>query len=258
MASTQNDLARVLKSLHISGDPLLLANVWDAASAALIASQPSCMAIATASYAIAATQGVDDNDMTLEQNLAGIRNVVAGLRKAGKLSDLPLTADLQDGYKDPGETARSAVALGVVGCNLEDVDNINHTLRSVEDAVERIRKVLKAASDAGVPDFVVNARTDVLGFDGNVQSVIERGRKYLEAGATTVFVWGVGKWDIKDDEVREMSDAFEGRLAIQPGSIGVERGAASGASRISLGPALWRKSMSAILPEAENLKVLKN
>lgn len=256
MTSKQNDLAKTLKALHVPGDPLLLANVWDAASASLVATQPSCKAIATASYSIAATQGVDDNDMTLDQNLAGIRNVVAGLNKAGKMHDLPLTADLQDGYEDPGETVRNAVALGVVGCNLEDVNNKTHQLRTLEDSVERVRKVLSAASEAGVPDFVVNARTDVLGYDGNIQDVIERGRRFLEAGATTVFVWGVGKWDIKDHEVREMVSAFGGKLAVQPGSLGVEKLVAAGVSRISVGPALWRKSMSAIVPEAESLRVL--
>lgn len=257
MASKQNDLAKVLKSLHTPNDPLLLANVWDAASAALIAKQASCKAIATASYAIAMTQGVEDNDMTLEQNLAGIRNVVAGLKKSGKLHDLPLTADLQDGYSDPGETVRSAIALGVVGCNLEDVDNSNHSLRTLENSVTRIRNVMKAAAEAGVPNFVINARTDVLGFDGNIQDVIERGRAFLEAGATTVFVWGVGKWDIKGHEVEQMAQAFEGRLAVQPGSLGVEKLITAGVSRISVGPALWRQSMNVVVPEAEKVMVLK-
>jgi len=90
---SQNDLARKLKSLHISGEPLLLANVWDAASTALVANHTSTKAIATTSYGVAAVQGVDDEDMTLEQNLAGIRNVAAGILKAGKERDIPLTAD---------------------------------------------------------------------------------------------------------------------------------------------------------------------
>ncbi|KAK5089570.1 hypothetical protein LTR24_006125 [Lithohypha guttulata] len=254
MASTLNNLARKLRSLHVSGNPLLLANVWDGASAAAIANHLSTKAIATASYAIAATQGLDDGNMTLEQNLAGVRNVVAGLRKVGLAGKVPITADLEDGYENPAETVRRAVELGVVGCNIEDVDNRKNELRSLEDAVARIKAAIDAAREAGVSDFVINARTDVLGYGGNIATVIERGKQYLEAGATTVFVWGVQKWDIKPDEVAEMVKALNGRLAVQPGSIGVEKLKELGVSRISIGPALWRRSMIVLEEEGVRLK----
>jgi 2-methylisocitrate lyase-like PEP mutase family enzyme len=255
-SSDLNTLAQKLKSLHVSRQPILLANVWDGASAAKIAIHPSTKALATASYAVAATQGVDDNDMTLEQNLQGIRNAAAGLRKAGNQTFIPLSADIQDGYSDPADTIRRVIELGVVGCNIEDVDNTKHELRSVEDAVQRIRTVANAAKEIGVPDFVINARTDVLGYGGDISSVIERGNKFLNAGATTVFVWGVAKWDIKPDEIAEMVKAFGGRLAVQPGSIGVEKLTDLGVSRISVGPALWRRSMDVIEEEAVRLNLL--
>lgn len=252
----QNELARKFKSLHVPGDPILLANVWDGASSAKIAAHPSTKAIATASYAIAATQGLEDNELMLEGNLTGIRNVVAGIRKVGKWEQIPLTADLQEGYEDPAETIRRVIHLGVIGCNIEDVHDKEGRMRSTEEACHRIQTALKAAADAGVADFVVNARTDILGFGGNIQDVIERGKRYLEAGATTVFVWGVNKWNIQADEVKEMVEAFDGKLAVQPGSIGVEKLKELGVSRISVGPALWRKSMSVLDDEGTRLKVL--
>lgn len=256
-ASTgQNELARKFKSLHISGDPILLANVWDGASSAKIAAHPSTKAIATASFAIAATQGLEDNELMLEGNLAGIRNVIAGIRKAGKWGQIPLSADLQEGYEDPAETIRRVIHLGVIGCNIEDVHDKEGSIRSTEEACHRIQTASKAAADAGVADFVINARTDILGFGGNIQDVIERGKKYLEAGATTVFVWGVMKWDIQPDEVKEMVEAFDGKLAVQPGSIGVEKLKELGVSRISVGPALWRKSMSVVEDEGTRLGLL--
>lgn len=254
-SKVQNELAKKLKALHVSGKPLLLANVWDGASSAKIAAHPSTKAIATASYAVAETQGLADNELMLEGNLVGIRNVVAGIRKAGKWEQLPLTADLQEGYEDPAETIRRAISLGVVGCNIEDVHDKEGRMRSTEEACQRIRAALKAATELGLPDFVINARTDILGYGGNIQDVIERGEKYLEAGATTVFVWGVNKWDIKADEVMEMVQAFAGKLAVQPGSLGIEKLTELGVSRISVGPALWRKSMSVVEDEAVRLKL---
>lgn len=251
--TTQNELAKKLKALYVPGEPVLFANVWDAASTALVAKNSATAAIATASYAIAATQGADDNDMSLFQNLVGIKNCVAGLMNAGKQQELPISADLQDGYEDVAETIKLAIEIGVVGANIEDVLNKTRQIRSVEDNMERIRTALKSAADAGVPDFVINARTDILGFGGDIADVIERGEQYLQAGATAVFVWGVGKWDIKADEVQQMVKAFGGRLAVQPGSIGIEKLKQLGVSRVSVGPALWRLSMGSIESEAQKL-----
>ena len=100
--------------------------------------------------------------MTLAQNLAGITKVANVVRK----TNLPLTADLQDGYDDVGQTIEEVIKLGVVGCNLEDVDCKAGKLRGVEDAVSRIKTALEAAAKVGVPEFAVNVRTDVLGFGG--------------------------------------------------------------------------------------------
>ena len=238
-----NRLALHLKSLHISSSPLLLTNVWDAHTTYIVASHPDTTAIATASYAIAVTHGIEDDDLTWETNKAGITLVARGIANAGKTDVLPLSVDLQDGYDDVKRVIKEAIRLGAVGANIEDYDNKTQKVKDVEAAVATIEEVLEAAREEGVPDFVMNARTDVLGFGGDIEDVIARGKRFLEAGATSVFVWGVRKWNITEEEVRRMSEAFEGRLALQPGGIGVERLCGLGVSRISLGPALWRESM---------------
>lgn len=253
---TQNDLAKKLKELHVSGKPLIVANVWDAPSAQTISEQASTKAIATASYAVAAVQGIEDHALTLVENLAGIRYVAAGIKKAGKADEIPLSADLQDGYDDPAETIRKAIALGVVGANIEDLDNKKETLRSVDEAVMRIQAAHKAATHAGVPDFVINARTDVLGFDGTIQDAIDRGKKFIEAGATTAFIWGAFKHDITPEEVEEMVKALDGKLAVQPGNIEIEKLVELGVARISVGPRLWMDCMATLVGNAKERKLL--
>ncbi|ETN37124.1 uncharacterized protein HMPREF1541_08114 [Cyphellophora europaea CBS 101466] len=248
-------LAARLKSLHQRGTPLLLTNVHDAGTAQLIARNPRTTALATASWAMAATQGVGDNDLTLAGNLAGIANVAAGLRNSGRAAEVPLSADLQDGYADPAETVRAAVKLGVVGANIEDVDNSVSPprLRGVEEQVARLREVMRGAREAGVDGFVLNARTDVFGYGGTVEDVIERGKKWLEAGATSVFVWGVGKKSITKEEVELMVKEL-GMVSVQPGDIGVKGAREAGACRISVGPMLYRKSLEHV--EQETLKLM--
>lgn len=76
---------------------------------------------------------------------------------------------------------------GVVCVNLADCHKTN-ALYSPTEAVERITKSLPIAKSKRVPDFVVNARCDVQVQRGLLNEVLRRGKSYLAAGATTVFV----------------------------------------------------------------------
>jgi 2-methylisocitrate lyase-like PEP mutase family enzyme len=236
-------LATTLKKLHKPGNPLLLANVHDYLSATTIASLPSTKALATASYAVALINGVEDDDLTLEQNLAAAEAVGSvGLKKY-----LPVTVDFQDGYG--GRIAEGVVGLlerGVVGVNLEDYSRQDDRLYTVTEQVGRIEKVISTAKGKGVDDFVVNARCDVLVRGGEMNEVIERGKAYLKAGATSVFVWGGGKRGVSSKEVKELVGAFEGRLNISlkiGAGLKISEVAELGVSRVSIGPVLAFKAM---------------
>src|ERR1700742_2463962 len=91
-----NETAKTLRSLHRPGRPLVLANVYDVLSASAVAPLPSCQALATASYAVALAAGTNDDDLTLEQNIAAARQIGKVAAKHNK----PFTVDLQDGYGD--------------------------------------------------------------------------------------------------------------------------------------------------------------
>ena len=241
----QNEKAKHFRQLCKPGNPIVLTNVWDAATAAIVASHPSTRAMATASYAIAATNGVEDNDLTVEDNMNSIRRVSAVAEAKG----LPLTADLQDGYDDVEQTITTAIAAGVIGCNLEDVNDGTGELRDVNDAVSRIKTVMAAATAAGVPDFCVNARTDVLAYNGTINDAIARGKAYLEAGAVTVFVWGgAGGRGVSRDEVAQLVAGLGGmvnvKMNLRPGYLNARELAEIGVARISIGPELHHKAMA--------------
>lgn len=257
MNQNQNQIAKSLRALHQPRNPLLLANVYDAATASLVASLPSAPAIATASYAIAASIGIPDNTLTKAQNLAAIATITSAIR-AIKPSK-PLTVDLQDGYGATAELAKTiqqVIALGAVGCNLEDMD-ASGNLRSIPEAGERVRTAMKAAVDAGVPDFVVNARTDVLLAGGTIDQAIERGKAFLEAGACTVFVWGGPSRGVSREEVQRLVSALGGmvnvKMSLGAGFLGVKEIRELGVARISVGPELWKIAMKAFGDQAESL-----
>ncbi|KAJ6188764.1 hypothetical protein N7519_003672 [Penicillium mononematosum] len=239
---SQNDIAKHFRALHQPGNPLILTNVYDAATASIIAALPTAPAIATASYAIAATIGVDDNALTKSQNLTAIAAIAASARATNPTK--PLTVDVQDGHGDASEladTIRQVIALGAVG------------------AAARVGVADQAAREAGVPDFVVNARTDVLLTEnGTVEQAIERGRAFLNAGATTVFVWGgpSGR-GVSSAEVKKLVDALGGmvnvKMTLREGFLGVKEIRELGVARISVGPELWRAAMKAFTERAEQV-----
>src|SRR6478672_10798169 len=105
--------ARTLLDLHRAPEILVLANVWDVASARVVAGTDGVRALATASHAIAATFGYEDGEnIPLDLHLDLVRRIAEAV-------DLPVTMDMEAGYGDPGETTRRAMAAGVVGGNLE-------------------------------------------------------------------------------------------------------------------------------------------
>jgi 2-methylisocitrate lyase-like PEP mutase family enzyme len=244
--TTQNTLASSFRKLHKPGDPVVLCNVWDPVSAKAVVEVPGINALATASFAVAAAQGVKDNDLTFEQNLAAIRPIALVASEA----NLPLTVDLQDGYQDIAASVTAIIQLGVVGCNIEDLNNQNNSLRSKEEATNRIKIAVQAAKAAGVPEFCINARTDVLGHGGSIDDAIDRAKAYLNAGACTAFVWGGGARGTRTAEVEKAVEALDGRVSVvmslAPGKLTTSELKRIGVARISIGPQLQFKAKAAI------------
>lgn len=253
-SATRNAIAVKLKAMHMPGRPLVLTNVYDILSARAVAPLANCKALATASYGVARANGTEDDDMTLETNLAAVRGIV----EVAKEFDKPLTVDLQDAYgKRLEEAIRAMVDLGVAGINLEDCDKESGKMHTRAEAVSRIKRALSTARQHGMPDFVVNARCDTLVHGGELSEVIDRGKAYLKAGATSVFVWGGSKRGVSRSEVAEMVQAFDGRLNVSmklsPDGLKVKALSELGVSRISIGPALQFIAMDAFSKEAEKI-----
>jgi len=248
-----NAEAQSFKALHVPGKPLFLANVYDIPSAKAVASLANCKALATASFAVALANGTDDANLTLETQLATVKSIAKIARDAGK----PLSVDLQNGYGERlEEGVKAMIALGVVGINLEDSDDKTQAVMADDIAVDRIKRALAAAKEAGVPDFVINARSDSWLRGGTLDEAIRKGKLYLEAGATTVFILGGGPNGASKEHVKEMVDELDGRvnigmrLAITPGvastALTSDDLASLGIARVSVGPQMLLAAVEAI------------
>ncbi|MBF4583983.1 isocitrate lyase/phosphoenolpyruvate mutase family protein [Curtobacterium sp. VKM Ac-2865] len=244
MSSSTADKAQTLKSLHEAPEILRVVNVWDAISAKTVAALPETTAIATAGHSIAASYGYDDGGMPLDLALQGARIVAEAV-------DLPVTADLDDGYEDPAETIRRAIGFGIVGANVED------RLRPFDEAVARVAAIVQAAEQEGVA-FQLNARTDAIAKGGDrpieesIADAIARGKAFLDAGAPLVFVPGAIQRDVVEQLVEGLG---RGKLSVigLPGALPAADYEALGVARISYGPLTQRVALRALRDLATDL-----
>ncbi len=220
--------AQTLLDLHSAPEILTVVNVWDAITARVVSEVDGIKAIATASHSIAASHGYEDGEnIPVDEMIEAVGLIV-------RSTDLPVTADLEAGYGDPGETVRKAIGVGVVGANLEDQK------KPLAEAVGAVEAVVKAGEAEGVP-FVLNARTDVVAQAGDrphdevIADAIERGKAFLDVGAPVVFVPG----PLSEDDVRAFVDAWGPQKLTTigyPGSIPLARQQELGVARVSYGP----------------------
>src|SRR5204863_2377172 len=125
--------------------------------------------------------------------------VVGQTARIAQAVAVPVTADIEAGFgatpEAVGRSIGDIIGAGVVGVNLEDGMPGPTPIRTIEDAVARIRAAREAARAAGVP-IVINARTDLYiknigDEESRLDETIERGRAYLAAGADCVYPIGL-------------------------------------------------------------------
>lgn len=182
--------AELFTKLHDAGPtPLVLVNVWDAASARVV-QEAGATAIATSSSAVSWSLGFRDGDH-VPWGLA-----MAALGRIVGATKLPVTADIETGYGRTDDELRATVHAvldaGAVGINIED--SAEEPLTDVAEQSRRIALIRATADERGVPLFI-NARTDTY-LSGHYpetayEETLLRAGSYLTAGASGIFVPGV-------------------------------------------------------------------
>jgi len=135
MTMAQTQKAAQFQALHQRAGAFLIANPWDAGSALVLAGL-GFEAFATSSGAAAATFGRRDGKLSRDEALASARAIASA-------ADLPVSADLENGFGDApdtvAETVQMAAGAGLVGCSIEDATaDKNRPLYEHQLATERI------------------------------------------------------------------------------------------------------------------------
>lgn len=221
--------AATLRALHVAGEPLVLANAWDAASARAV-ERAGFAAVATSSAAVAVSMGSGDHEaMSADDAFGAVASIAAAV-------GVPVTADIEAGYGlAPEEIVERLLRTGAVGCNLEDSDHRNPgTLIDPDAQAARIAAVRAAAGDG----VVINARVDTFArrIPNACAEAIARGQRYLDAGADCIYPILAGD----DAELATMVAALGTlNVMLRPGAPSLARLAELGVARVSVGSGLF-------------------
>ena len=245
MASAVVESCDLLRSLHRPGDPLLLPNAWDVATARAVVAA-GFPVVATSSGGVAATLGYEDHEGAPgDEMLAAAARIARGV-------DVPVTVDAEAGYgMEPGELVAELRSMGAAGCNLEDSDYAAGRLRDPDQHAEWLRAVREAAAEDGYP-LVINARIDVFLHpflagaapgtqDELVPDAVRRANAYLEAGVDCVFP--ITLWET--DALRHFISDVRGAVNVVrlPQAPSLAELAELGVARVSWGILLHGEAM---------------
>lgn len=251
MTANQKDRALAFQALHRRPGAFVIANVWDAGSARVLAGL-GFEAIATSSGASANTLGRLDGNVTRDEALSQIRSIAAA-------TDLPLSGDLEKGFGDApeatAETIRLGAAAGLVGGSIEDASgDRSKPIYDIGHATERVAAAVQAARALPFP-FTLTARCEnFLRGNPDLDDTIKRLQAYEQAGADVLFAPVLPDLAAVRAVCTAVSKPVNFMVGVPGKSFSAAELAAAGVKRISLATSLYRAAMSGLIEAAQEIK----
>lgn len=253
MAVSQEEKGRAFVALHARPGCFVIPNPWDAGSARLLAGL-GFEALATTSAGLAFSLGRRDGEgaVTREETLANARAIV-------EATDLPVSADLEDGFgaapEAAAETIRQAGAAGLVGGSIEDTTgNPADPIHPFGLAVDRVRAAVEAARALPHP-FVLTARAENFLYGRrDLHDTLRRLQAFAEAGADVLYAPGLVTPDHIRVLVASVVRPVNVVMGLQGAALSLAELAALGVRRVSVGSALYRAAMGAFLRSARAIR----
>lgn len=243
--ATQQRKAAEFRALH-EGEAFLLPNPWDAGSARVLAAL-GFKALATTSSGFAFTLGRRDGDVTLDE-------LVEHVRDLDRVTRLPLSVDLENGYgpgpEDAALAVRRAAEAGAVGGSIEDYGS-EGGIYDFDLAVERIAAACEEAErlDFG---FTLTARAENhLRGGSDLGDTIARLQAFEHAGADVLYAPGLRT----AEQIGMVCEAIARPVNVlaHPG-LSMQEIVSAGARRISVGGSLAWAAVEAAAAAAARMR----
>jgi 2-methylisocitrate lyase-like PEP mutase family enzyme len=248
---TQAEKGRIFRALHERDSAFIIPNPWDVGTARLLA-HLGFEALATTSMGYAFSLGRRDGTL-------GRRETLAYATAIASATQLPVSADLENGFGDSpetvAETIKLAAAAGVVGGSIEDATGRpENPIYEMDDAVERVRAAVAAARALPFP-FTLTARAEnYLHGRPKLGDTIKRLQAYEEAGADVLYAPGLATKEDIAAVVDSVSRPVNVVMGLQGVQLTLAELSAIGVKRVSVGSALCRTALGAFLRAARELR----
>jgi len=248
---TQTEKARAFQALHQRDRAFIIPNPWDVGSARLLAAL-GFEALATTSAGYAFSMGQRDNTIGRERMMEHVAAIVSA-------TELPVSADLENGFGDDAgtvaETIRLGAAAGLAGGSIEDsTGRPDRPIYEIEHAVERVRAAAEVAHALPFP-FTLTARAEnYLVGRPDLNDTIHRLQRYQEAGADVLYAPGLAAKEDIVAVVRALDRPVNVVMGLQGVQLGVAELSEIGVRRISVGSALARAAFGALLDAAREMR----
>ena len=247
----QAEKGRAFRALHERDRAFIIPNPWDVGTARLLA-RLGFEALATTSAGYAFSVGQRDNTVGRDRMMAHVA-AMAGA------TDLPVSADLENGFGDDpetvAETLRLAAATGLVGGSIEDSTvRPDDPIYEHQLAADRVRAAAEVARSLPFP-FTLTARAEnFLVGRPDLEDTIRRLQSYQEAGADVLYAPGL----TTVDQITAVVSSVDRPVNVLMGLQGVQLSLAVlsevGVQRVSVGSALCRAALGATLRAALEMR----
>ena len=247
---SQSEKGSAFRALHQRATAFIIPNPWDIGAARILA-HLGFEALATTSSGFAFSIGRCDGAVGRERMIAHVSEIASA-------TELPVSADLENGYGDSpemaAETIRLAAAAGAVGGSIEDsTGNPDAPIYDKQHAAERIRAAADAARSLPFP-FTLTARAEnYLHGRPDLDDTIARLQAYQEAGADVLFAPGLATKDDIAAVVRSVDRPVNYLNGIRGVPFTLSELTALGVKRISVGGSLCRTALGAFLRAAREM-----
>jgi 2-methylisocitrate lyase-like PEP mutase family enzyme len=249
--TTQTEKGKAFRVLHQRNQAFIIPNPWDIGTARLLA-HLGFEALASTSAGYAFSIGLGDYAV-------GRESMIAHVSALASATDLPVSADLENGFADApemvAETIKLAAAAGVVGGSIEDATGrAEHPIYEQGLAAERIRAAAESARALGFP-FTLTARAEnYLHGRPDLKDTIKRLQAYQEAGADVLYAPGLTSESDISALVSSVDRPVNVLMGIPGASLNLAALSAIGVRRVSIGSGLARTAFGAFLRAAREMR----
>ncbi|HKM90899.1 MAG TPA: isocitrate lyase/phosphoenolpyruvate mutase family protein [Candidatus Acidoferrales bacterium] len=248
---TQVEKGAAFHALHAREGAFIIPNPWDIGTARLLA-HLGFEALATTSAGYAFSVGRPDNTIGRDETIAHAAAIVSA-------TDLPVSADLENGFGDAPESAAETIKLaakaGLAGGSIEDISGrVGAAVYEIDHAADRIRAAAEVVRNLPFR-FTLTARAEnYLVGKPDLSDTIKRLQAYQAAGADVLYAPGLTTKDDIAAVVRSVDRPVNVIMGLQGVQLSLAELSAIGVKRISVGSALTRAAFGAVLRAAREMR----